>query len=259
QRDKEQQPRHDTNSCCKSANTSSTLRPATSGSLGLDLAAAVTVTLMSSKPEKVPTGIKGPITINGRPVGALLLGRSSISLLGLFVLPGVIDADYSSEIQVMVHTPFPPARIKQGQRIAQLVLLEQLTKKLTPHSQAARGDRGFGSSGEAALLTLNLHERPTYTVQVTYKKEQISLRGLLDAGADSSIISPSSWPNHWPLYATSSTVSGVGGLALAQRSPLVTITIEKQSVQTTVSVVTLPPTVQCLIGRDVLTQLEVML
>lgn len=68
-------------------------------------------------------------------MGALLLGRSSASMMGLFVLPGVIDADFTGEIQVMVHTPFPPIQITKGQRIAQLIPLEQTMRALSPHQE----------------------------------------------------------------------------------------------------------------------------
>ncbi|RMB96498.1 hypothetical protein DUI87_27031 [Hirundo rustica rustica] len=44
------------------------LRPATSGSLGMDVAAAVDVTIMTTNPLKIPTGLIGPIIINGQPV-----------------------------------------------------------------------------------------------------------------------------------------------------------------------------------------------
>ena len=109
--------------------------------------------------------------INGTAVGALLLGRSSASMLGLFVLPGVIDADFQGEIQIMVYTPCPPIKIEKGQRIAQLVPLEQLTKALTPCQSSPRGEQGFGSSGGLALLSLNLHDRPKKPVTLKYREE----------------------------------------------------------------------------------------
>ncbi|NXY59018.1 POK9 protein, partial [Callaeas wilsoni] len=121
------------------------LQPATSGSLGMDLAATIDVTLMTSQPQKIPTGVKGPIRVGGRTMGALLLGRSSASMLGLFVLPGVIDTDYTGEIMIMIYTLFPPIQMNKGQRIAQLIPLEQTTKDLVPARKQERGADGFGS------------------------------------------------------------------------------------------------------------------
>ncbi|NWY34428.1 POK9 protein, partial [Pheucticus melanocephalus] len=241
-------PRPDTSSCCqRNIDIDSTsLRPATAGSIGLDLEAAVAVDLLTTQLKKVPTGVKGPIIIAGQPMGALLLGRSSATMLGLFVLPGVIDADFTGEICVMVHTLFPPIRIERGQRIAQLVPLEQLTKTLTPHQPQSRGERGFGSTGGLTLLTMNLNDRLKRTVIIGYRGQKQTLEGLLDTGADSSIISPDFWPHNWPLQPSTVTVTGVGGLTLAKKSPMLSVTIDGKTLQNIFSVVNLPPTVQCL-------------
>ncbi|NXQ77518.1 POK9 protein, partial [Quiscalus mexicanus] len=161
-------------------------QPATARSLGLDVAAASTITLMTTHPEKVPTGIKGPLIIDGLPMGALLLGRSSATMMGLFVLSGVIDADYTGEICVIVHTLFPHMQIEKGQRIAQLIPLEQLAKTVPPCQAQSRGEHGFGSTGGLTLLTMNLNEQPKCTVIYDYWGERQSLEGLLDTGTDSS-------------------------------------------------------------------------
>ncbi|NXG40785.1 POK9 protein, partial [Psilopogon haemacephalus] len=187
------------------------LQPATRGSLGLDLAAAVDVTFMTSQPYKIPTNVKGPVVIGGKIFGALLLGRSSASMLGLFVLPGIIDADYTGEIMIMAYTPFPPIMIIKGQKIAQLVPLEQITKDMIPLLKEQRQDKGFGSSGDLTLL-------PKQKLEIEYQGQRWSFLGLLDTGADSSIISPDRWPKHWPLQPSAITVTGVGGLTLASRT-----------------------------------------
>ncbi|KFP25051.1 hypothetical protein N325_01727, partial [Colius striatus] len=170
-------------------------------SLGMDLAAAVDVTIMTTSPWKIPTGVKGPVTIGGRAVGALLLGRSSTTMLGLFVLPGVIDADYLGEIMIMAHTSFPPIRIVKNQRIAQLIPLEQMSKGIRPIEEDLRGDGGFGSMGGLTLLTMDLSmrgltlltmdlsERPRRKIDLEFQGQKRSLMGLLDTGTDSSIIS----------------------------------------------------------------------
>ncbi|RLV62655.1 hypothetical protein DV515_00019083, partial [Chloebia gouldiae] len=190
--ERERQPRTDTNRC-RNISATFSMQPATTGSLGLDLAAAVTTTLMTSRPAKVPTGVYGPIRINGQTYGGLLLGRSSVTIMGLFVLPGVIDADYTGELQIMVHTPFPPVTIEKGQRIAQLIPLPQVTKGMPALDSHPRSQRGFGSSG-LALLTMDLHSRPKKKIKLTYGSDTIELLGLLDTGADTSIVSPEKWP-----------------------------------------------------------------
>ncbi|KFP86542.1 hypothetical protein N311_11419, partial [Apaloderma vittatum] len=158
------------------------------GSLGLDLEAAIDVIFLTTHPQKIPTGVKGPIVVGGQTVGALLIGRSSASMMGLFVLTGVIDADYTGEIIIMAYTPFPPVRVSKGQRLAQLVPLPQLTGGMQPMQADPREDRGFGSTRGLALLTLDLTTRPKVNVDLNYCGETCRLHGLLDTGADSCII-----------------------------------------------------------------------
>lgn len=74
------------------------LRPthSTTGSTGVDLAAAQSVTLTDSTVTLIPAGVMGPLGV-GR--SAFLLGHSAVTWMGLLVLPGVTDADYTGEIK----------------------------------------------------------------------------------------------------------------------------------------------------------------
>lgn len=49
----------------------------------------------------------------------LLIGRSSTTKLGLFVLAGIIDSNYEGEILITLWTPMPPCFIPAGQCLAQ--------------------------------------------------------------------------------------------------------------------------------------------
>ena len=65
----------------------SSLRAATVvSSAGVDLATAQSVTLTDSTMTLTPKGVMGPL---GDRHSALLLGRSSVTQMGLFVLPGL--------------------------------------------------------------------------------------------------------------------------------------------------------------------------
>lgn len=239
------------------------LRPATFGSLGLDLAASVDVVLHTSLLQRISTNIRGRIKINGHPVGALLLGRSSTTMKGLFVLPGVIDADYEGDIQIMAYAQVPPLQVHKGQRIAQLIPFPPLMRSILPWEletivKENRGDQGFGSTGDnLACVMMDLTNRPQLKATISYQGESISLKGLLDTGADSSVVSSRNWPPPWPAYPSTATVTGVGGMTLAHKSPIVQISVEKTStvITTTLAIVDLPPSVPLLIGRNVLAQL----
>lgn len=165
----------------------------------------------------------------------------------------------TGEIMIMAYTLFPPLMITAGQRIAQLIPLDQSTRGLPPKQEKERGTAGFGSTGGLTLLTINLNDRPKRKTEIEYQGQKRAFMGLLDTGADSSIIAPDSWPQHWPLQPAATTVTGVGGMTLASRSPPLTVIIDKKRVTATFSVVQLPATVHCLIGRDILSQLGVVL
>lgn len=206
------------------------------------------------------TGIKGPIFINGQAHGALLLGRSSSGLKGLFVLPGVIDCDFTGEICIVVQTFFPPIHVPKGSRIAQLVPVQQLVQQMTAESRQFRGTGGFGSTGALALLTVPMNQRPLARVTLLHGTDKKCLSALLDTGADITIIATNQWPNHWPLQDTVGGVAGVGGTASVQRSQQrVQIVIDGRVATLYVTVMPLPTGVNALIGRDVLNQLGAVL
>ncbi|NXC30913.1 POK9 protein, partial [Campylorhamphus procurvoides] len=158
------------------------------GSLGLDLATAVDVTLIDSKLTKVPTGVAGPVIYKGNPCGALLLRRSSSGLKGLFVLPGVRDADFTVEICIVIMALFPPMIVPAGSTIAQLVPANQMTEAASAVSCSQRGNAGFGSTGPVALLSLPMGECPIMPIILEQETQQHRLIALMDTGADITII-----------------------------------------------------------------------
>ena len=126
----------------------------TSGSVGLDLEAAIEepLTLAPTKRVLVPTGIALAL-----PFGyeAQVRSRSGLALKhGLQVLnsPGTIDQDYRGEVGVILinhgETTFV---IQPGMRVAQLVVapVVKASLKHVPELQAEdeRNDQGFGSTG----------------------------------------------------------------------------------------------------------------
>ena len=123
------------------------------GDAAVDLPARVAVELAPGRRELVPTGFA--VAIPDRWCG-LILPRSGLALRhGLTVLnsPGLIDAGYRGELQViLVNTGAEPVAVERGQRIAQLLVLpvpemELVEVEELPPGVDDRGDQGFGSSG----------------------------------------------------------------------------------------------------------------
>lgn len=157
--------------------------------------------LMGVQP--VPTDYKGPLSVGS--VG-LILGRSSLTLKGLIVHPGIIDQDYTGELQVFCSCPQGIFSISSGDRIAQLIILPSLHDHF-PSSGVPRGTAKFGSSGtDSAYLMMDLNSRPSLELNIEGK----TFTGILDTGADKSIISSSWWPKAWPVTQSSHSLQGLG-------------------------------------------------
>lgn len=177
---------------------------ATKGSAGVDLCSTtqfILMPLMGVQP--VPTDYKGPL-----PVGSvgLILGRSSLTLKGLIVHPGIIDQDYTGELQVLCSCPQGVFSISSGDRIAQLIILPSLHDHF-PSSGVPIGTAKCGSTGtDSAYLMMDLNSGPSLELNIEGK----TFTGILDSGADKSIISSSWWPKAWPVTQSSHSLQGLG-------------------------------------------------
>ena len=137
----------------------SSLMPSRSndGDAGADLHASTSLILEAGESRLVPTGIQ--IAIPFGYVG-LVHPRSGLALKhGITVLntPGTIDHGYQGEVGVILYnTSEDPFEIKQGDRIAQLVIQKVELSTFVPLSEeeyynvkTERGSGGFGSTGVA--------------------------------------------------------------------------------------------------------------
>lgn len=111
-------------------------------------ARAVLTPTMGCQP--IPSDFSEPLPEN--TVG-LVLGRSSATLRGLIVHPGVIDQDYEGQIKIMCSSPRGISSIAPGDRIAQLLVLPSLHSSF-PSNNRVRGKQGFGSSERKKCLCL---------------------------------------------------------------------------------------------------------
>ena len=126
---------------------------ATSGAAGVDLRACVDQELELAPGARalVPTGIAIAL-----PDGyeAQVRPRSGLALehgLTLVNSPGTVDADYRGEIAVLlINLGGRPARIRRGDRIAQLVVQrvpDSIWIEVDELPATERGPGGFGHSG----------------------------------------------------------------------------------------------------------------
>ncbi|MBO8162509.1 MAG: dUTP diphosphatase [Brevibacillus sp.] len=130
-------------------------RYATPGSAGLDLAACIEqeIVIRPGERAKVPTGLAVQMP-NANVVG-LVFPRSGNAWkygVSLTNCVGVIDSDYTGEIQVILQNldNEQPFVVKRGDRIAQLLFVPVFQADLMvveELDETERGDGGFGSTG----------------------------------------------------------------------------------------------------------------
>ena len=123
------------------------------GAAGMDLRAflASDVTLPPLGRAKIPTGLKIeiPAGFEGqvRPRSGLAL-RSGLTVLNS---PGTVDSDYRGDLEViLINLGAETVTIKDGERIAQLVIAPVCRARLEAAetlSATDRGSGGFGSTG----------------------------------------------------------------------------------------------------------------
>lgn len=127
---------------------------ASAGAAGMDLHAclAEALTIHPGERVRVPTGIA--IQLPNPALVALVYARSGLAWRHGLALPngvGVIDSDYTGEIQVLLtNYGSEPVDIAPGDRIAQLVIAPIYLAKWVPVQAlepTLRGERGFGSTG----------------------------------------------------------------------------------------------------------------
>lgn len=153
----------------------------------------IDVLLKDNTVHKIPTSAKGPLIHQDRSTGGVLLGRSSAGVKGIIVVPGVIDADYTGIIHVMVYTMTPPIFILAWSKIVQIVVLNtDQPVAPNPHLHLG-GDQGFGSTGPAVCFTTTVAQRSMMRVQLFRSGGGvdfvIDINAILDTGADVTIIS----------------------------------------------------------------------
>lgn len=127
---------------------------ATEGSAGMDLSACIEEDIVLAPMDRVlvPTGIA--IKLPSAEYGAFLFARSGLATkkgITLANCVGVVDSDYTGEIKVgLINLGKEEFVIKNGERIAQMVIMPVSTARFTvvdELEETERGAGGFGSTG----------------------------------------------------------------------------------------------------------------
>ena len=113
-------------------------------STGLDLYSSVDVCIEVGSIKKINTGIC--VSLPENSYGSIR-DKSALAAKGLLTLGGVIDNDYTGEIIIIMTSLIEPIKIKQRQKIAQLIVSNIMypeIKVVTFLKSTERNDKGFG-------------------------------------------------------------------------------------------------------------------
>ena len=111
---------------------------------GLDLYSSINVCIEVGSIKKINTGIR--VSLPENCYGSIK-DKSSLAAKGLFTLGGVIDNDYTGEFIIIMTSLIEPIRIKQGQKIVQLIvpnIMYPEIKLVTFLKSTERKDKGLG-------------------------------------------------------------------------------------------------------------------
>jgi dUTPase len=140
--------------------TTENLNHTTPGSTGLDFSPTSQYILTPDLGEQIiPMGVYGPLP---QDTVGLILGKSSATIRGLQVYPGVINEDYTEEIKIMTQAPDVFVAVSLEIKIAQLVIpLNMKKSKVLTHIWRIGG---FGSSNQVFWLQQVTKDRPEMTL-----------------------------------------------------------------------------------------------
>ena len=201
-------------------------------------------------PQALGTGVYGPLPSN---MFGLILGRSSVTMKGLQVFPGIVDSDYIGEIKIMAKAIDNIIIIPQGDRIAQLLLLP-LLKTANKVQSPLRGKGGFRSSDIHWVQSIT-NQKPSLTLWLDGKL----FTGLIDTGADVTIIKQQDWPSSWPTSETLTNLRGIGQSNNPRQSSKYLTWRDQESNSGLIKPFVIPDLPVNLWGRDLLSQMRVMM
>ncbi|RMC18063.1 hypothetical protein DUI87_04942 [Hirundo rustica rustica] len=148
------------------------------------------------------------LSINTKEQGAWPVQGKELVIIGdckytpqeVEILPGVL-VNNPRDLVLWLRCTHPPTFIPKGQVIAQII-----------------PTRGPNNTPVACPVQAITEERPRVDCEFRVGGETINITGLLDTGADVTVVPAQDWPSHWALQDVAGHVQGVGGLQLARQS-----------------------------------------
>ncbi|KAF4790644.1 hypothetical protein TURU_138670 [Turdus rufiventris] len=167
------------------------------------LVSALTIHFVDECVFRIPTGKYGA---PDGPQDILITGDIVNGPNNFHGFPEMQTVGLNYEILVSLCCTDTPFQLYQGTPIAQAFLLPKNYSEQVPLNPAIMWTQIVGSS------------KPIVECTILCRGEEIFRAGLMDTGADVTIVARSEWPSHWELQPVTGRILGVGGVAITMRS-----------------------------------------
>uniref|UniRef100_A0A8C3EM58 Uncharacterized protein n=1 Tax=Corvus moneduloides TaxID=1196302 RepID=A0A8C3EM58_CORMO len=168
-----------------------------------------------------------------------VIGDTRETPAGIEVTPTLMKMDQNVCSNLIVQCIYPPYFMPKGQVIAQAFPLPKYLPT-DGHIPAICWTEVLGN------------DKPVIECKLRYKSHKISIMGMIDTGADVSVIPFDKWPTQWELQSQG-IIQGIGGTQIAKQSKH-TIQIEGPEGQIATLRPYVPDTKFTLWGRDAMSQ-----
>lgn len=187
---------------------------------------------------RIATERRAPL---GGPYDILIIGDPIHKPPEITIIPEVQTLETGEQIYVSVMCLDCPYWLDVGIPIAQAFVLPKNLPDVVPENPTVLWVQIMGA------------RKPITKCSLFCKGEKINRKGMMDTGADVTLIAKSEWPLDWELEPISGFISGIGGVATSWRAKRNAVISGPEGKVATVRpfVVRAPIT---LWGRDVLSQ-----
>lgn len=151
-------------------------------------------------------------------------------------------------------TSVVPKTIPAGTRLAQLLLLPLDNSVGSSQRPSPRGPRGFGSS-DAFWVQPVLPQKPLLLLKIEGKQ----FEGIVDTGADATVLRKESWPASWPLVSALTNLKGIGQAVDPEQSAKFLTWSDAENNTGLVKPYVIPGLPFNLWGRDILSQMGMVM
>lgn len=173
-----------------------------------DLATSRMVYFMDRNHAVIPTGVTG---MSWKRQEFLIIGRDRRSILGLIIYPSIISANQNEELTVLAQALRPPLTVPKNTSIAKAIALpSHATEQVMPVLNQQFPSCGEHAEVHAMWVKQIGRDRPIIVCDLICNGQKITIEGILDTGADVTVISYLFWPEQLNLVTPVNCLSGIG-------------------------------------------------